>query len=110
MYPEATTRFHPTFLYEIIANLLIAGLLIWLGRKFQDKLKPWTIFYIWLSAEGVKRFFIEYFRPDQPRIPGTDFSYSRLAAVLMAVIGALLLLVRYEKISLPLLTPWTQQI
>lgn len=105
LYPEATTRFHPTFFYEIIANLLIAGLLIWLGRKYKDKLKPLAVFYIWMISEGVKRFFIEYFRPDQPRIPGTDFSYSSLAAVLLAVIGTLMLLVRYEKISLPFLSP-----
>lgn len=105
LYPEATTRFHPTFFYEIIANVLIALFLIWLVRKYQDKLKPWAVFYIWMISEGVKRFAIEYFRPDQPRIPGTDFSYSRLAALLLAVIGTLFLLVRYEKISLPFLSP-----
>ncbi len=105
LYPEATTRFHPTFLYEIIANVLIVAVLLWLVNKYQDKLKPWTIFYAWMASEGVKRFFIEFFRPDQPRSPGTDFSYSRLVAVLLALIGTLLLLVRYEKIKLPFLSP-----
>jgi phosphatidylglycerol:prolipoprotein diacylglycerol transferase len=105
LYPEATTRFHPTFFYEIIANVLIAIVLLWLVNKYQDKLKPWTVFYAWMAAEGVKRFFIEFFRPDQPRIPGTGFSYSHVVAVLLAVIGTLLLLVRYEKIKLPFLSP-----
>jgi hypothetical protein len=44
---------------------------------------------------------IESFRPDQPVIPGTALSYSRLIAGLMALAGFLWLLVRYEKVKLP---------
>ena len=104
-FPEATTRFHPAFAYEMIWNLLAAGLIIWLTRKFVDKMKPGTAFYMWLLLEGVGRFFIEYFRPDQPRLGDTDISFSRIVATLMALAGAFLLLVRYEKIRLPFLSP-----
>jgi phosphatidylglycerol:prolipoprotein diacylglycerol transferase len=104
-FPVETTRFHPTFFYESIWNLLAAFLIIWLVRKFVDKIKPGTAFYLWLVLEGVGRFWLEFFRPDQPRIPGTDLSYSRLIALLMAVVGGLLLMVRYEKIKLPFLSP-----
>jgi prolipoprotein diacylglyceryltransferase len=58
-----------------------------------------------MLLEGVGRFWLEYFRPDQPVVPGTAISYSRIVATLLAVIGALLLLVRYEKIRLPFLSP-----
>jgi phosphatidylglycerol:prolipoprotein diacylglycerol transferase len=104
-FPEATTRFHPTFAYEMIWNLLAAGLIIWLTRRFKDKMKPGAAFYTWMVLEGVGRFFIEYFRPDQPRFGDTDISFSRIAAVLLVVIGGLLLLIRFEKLRFPSLSP-----
>jgi phosphatidylglycerol:prolipoprotein diacylglycerol transferase len=104
-FPEATTRFHPTFAYEMIWNLLAAGLIIWLTRKFKDKMKPGAAFYTWMVLEGAGRFFIEYFRPDQPRLGDTDISFSRIAAVALVVIGGLLLLIRFEKIRFPSLSP-----
>jgi phosphatidylglycerol:prolipoprotein diacylglycerol transferase len=104
-FPVETTRFHPTFFYESLWNILAAILIIWLVRKFGERLKPGTTFYLWLLLAGIGRVWLEFFRPDQPRIPGTDLSYSRLIALLMAVVGGLLLLVRYEKIRLPFLSP-----
>lgn len=104
-FPVETTRFHPTFFYESLWNILAAILIIWLVRKFGERLKPGTAFYLWLLLAGIGRVWLEFFRPDQPRIPGTDLSYSRLVALLMAVVGGLLLLVRYEKIRLPFLSP-----
>ena len=87
-FPVATTRFHPTFAYEIVWNLLAAALLLWVARRFADRIKPGAIFAGWLALEGLGRFLLEWFRPDQPRIPGTDISYSRVVAGLMAVAGA----------------------
>lgn len=104
-FPEATTRFHPTFAYEMIWNLIMAGLIIWLTRRFADKIKPGTAFFMWMVAAGVGRFWLEFFRPDQPRIPGTAISYSSLIALLLAVIGGLLLLVRFGKLKLSFLKP-----
>lgn len=99
-YPVETTRFHPTFFYESLWNLVMAGLIIWIVSRYMDKLKPGATFYMWLIAAGVGRFWLEYFRPDQPRIPGTDLSYSRLIAILMALAGIILLLDRLGKIKL----------
>ena len=76
LYPEETTRFHPTFAYEIVWNLLAAGLLIWVANRYADRLKPGTIFMGWLVLAGTGRFLVEAFRPDQPLIPGTGLSYS----------------------------------
>lgn len=100
-YPVETTRFHPTFAYEMIWNLIAGGLILWVTRKYQDKIKPGTAFAMWLVLAGVGRFLIETFRPDQPTIPGTGLSYSRLVASLMAIIGTLWLLIRYKKINIP---------
>lgn len=44
----------------------------------------------------VGRVHIETFRPDQPRIPGTGLSWSRLNYAIMAVTGPFWLLVTLE--------------
>ncbi len=105
LYPEETTRFHPTFAYEMVWNFLAAGLILWLVRRYEDKVKPGTAFASWLLLAGIGRVIIEAFRPDQPRIPGTDLSWSRLIYAIMGVIGLLWLLIRYEIIKLPFLSP-----
>jgi phosphatidylglycerol:prolipoprotein diacylglycerol transferase len=105
LYPEASTRFHPTFAYEMVWNFLAAGLLIWLSRRFKEKIKPGAMIAGWLVLAGIGRVIIESFRPDQPRIPGSDLSYSRLIAIVMALGGIFWLLVRYEIIRLPFLSP-----
>jgi len=104
-FPVETTRFHPTFAYEMIWNILAAVLLLWAARRFAKKLKPGALFAGWLILEGVGRVWLEWFRPDQPRLAGTGISYSRIVAALMAVAGGIWLLIRYEVIQLPFLSP-----
>ncbi|MBC8504909.1 MAG: prolipoprotein diacylglyceryl transferase [Anaerolineales bacterium] len=105
LYPEETTRFHPTFAYEMVWNLLAAGVIMWFVRRYEEKIKPGTAFAGWLLLAGIGRVIIETFRPDQPRIPGTDMSWSRLIYALLAIVGLFWLLVRYEIIKLPFLSP-----
>ncbi|MCW5877170.1 MAG: prolipoprotein diacylglyceryl transferase [Anaerolineales bacterium] len=100
-YPEESTRFHPTFAYEAIWNLIGAGLMLWLGKRFAKQLKPGVMFGVWMVWAGLGRFWVEVFRPDQPRIPGTDLSYSRLFAGLFALAGMLYILARNGKIKIP---------
>lgn len=104
-YPVETTRFHPAFAYEILWNLLAAGILMWLALEFKKRIKPGSIFAGWLVLEGVGREIIEFFRPDQPRIPGTDISITRIAAGVMIIAGIIALLIQYEIIHLPFLKP-----
>jgi phosphatidylglycerol:prolipoprotein diacylglycerol transferase len=104
-FPEETTRFHPAFAYEMILNFIAGGLLLWLGRRFPKKMKPGALFAAWLVLAGVGREIIEFFRPDQPRVPGTDISYSRVVAGLMIIIGVVWLLIRYEVIRLSFVSP-----
>jgi phosphatidylglycerol:prolipoprotein diacylglycerol transferase len=108
-YPVDTTRFHPTFAYEMLWNFLAAGLLLWLSRRYKDQLKPGALFAGWLVLAGVGRVIIELFRPDQPRIAGLGFSYSSLFAALMAIAGAILLMVRYKAINLKFAENWEEE-
>ena len=102
-FPEST-RFHPTFAYEMVWNLLAAGLLLWVSRRYQKQLKPGMVFAGWMVLAGIGRFIIEFFRPDQPRIPGMPFTYSAVVSLLMALVGGLWLLARAGKLKLPLLS------
>ena len=108
LFPEST-RFHPAFAYEMIWNFLTAGTLLWVARRFPEKFKPGAMFSWWLVLSGIGRVIIEAFRPDQPRIPGTDLSYSRLIAGIMAVAGVLMLLVRYGYIRLKFAENWEDE-
>jgi phosphatidylglycerol:prolipoprotein diacylglycerol transferase len=108
MFPEST-RFHPAFAYEMVWNFVTAGTLLWVARRFPEKFKPGAMFSWWLVLSGVGRFIIEAFRPDQPRIPGTDLSYSRLIAGLIALVGVFMLLVRYSYIHLKFAANWEEE-
>lgn len=98
-YPLDTTRFHPTFAYEMIWNIITGGLMLWMARKYDKKLKPSAMFAIWLVLAGVGRIIIETWRPDQPTFPGTGLSYTRFVAILMTVAGILVLLYLYKVIK-----------
>jgi len=102
-FPLNSTRFHPTFAYEMLWNVFAAELLILISRQYEDKIRPGVIFYGWLALSGIGRIIIEFWRPDQPRIPGTDFSYTRLVAVFMAVFGIILMLDKLNVIRIPFL-------
>ncbi|HUF37209.1 MAG TPA: prolipoprotein diacylglyceryl transferase [Anaerolineales bacterium] len=104
-FPVETTRFHPTFAYEMAWNLVAGGLLLYFSRRFPDKFKPGAVFAAWLVLAGLGRFIVEFFRPDQPRIPGTLVSYSQAISGLMAVAGTAWLLVRTGKIQLSFWKP-----
>lgn len=104
-----TTRFHPTFAYEMLWNFAAAGLLLWLGRRYEKELRPGTLFAGWLVLAGIGRTWIELFRPDQPKIGDSIISYSMIGAALMAVAGAILLLARYKAINLQAAEGWEEE-
>ncbi|HLO31212.1 MAG TPA: prolipoprotein diacylglyceryl transferase [Anaerolineales bacterium] len=110
LFPVDTTRFHPTFAYELLWNFATAGLLLWLSRRYEKQIKPGTIFAGWLIAAGFGRTWIEiFFRPDQPKIPGLGISYSSIFAALMAIGGIVLLLARYKAINLKFAETWEEE-
>ena len=109
LFPVETTRFHPTFAYEMLWNFAAAGLLLWLSRRYKEDLKPGALFAGWLVLAGVGRVIIEFFRPDQPKIPGLGISYSSIVAALMAITGAVMLMARYKAINLRFAEDWEEE-
>jgi phosphatidylglycerol:prolipoprotein diacylglycerol transferase len=109
LFPVETTRFHPTFAYEMIWNFLAALLLIWYSRHYKERMKPGAAFGAWLVLAGIGRAFIELFRPDQPLIPGTKITYSMAVSILMAILGVLMLLVHYGKLKFAFAENWEEE-
>jgi phosphatidylglycerol:prolipoprotein diacylglycerol transferase len=63
-YPRDTTLFHPTFLYESVWNIVGFGLLIWIERRFGDRLRPGDMALGYAIVYGAGRFWIEGLRTD----------------------------------------------
>ncbi|HNN12774.1 MAG TPA: prolipoprotein diacylglyceryl transferase [Anaerolineales bacterium] len=93
-FPVETTRFHPTFAYEMILNTLAFLFMLWYARRYQNRIKAGELFSLWLIFAGFMRTFIEFFRPDQPRIGDTFISYTMAISFLMGVSGVILYLAR----------------
>lgn len=60
-FADATT-FHPTFAYEAIWNLGLAGLLVYIGRRF--RLRDGTLFALYVAGYGAGRMWVESLRVD----------------------------------------------
>lgn len=59
---EAQTTFHPTFLYESMWNLGLAGLVIWAGGRF--RMTGAQLFAVYVMGYTAGRSWIEYLRID----------------------------------------------
>ena len=101
-FPLSTTRFHPTFAYEMLWNFVFFGLIIYISRKFAGNMKPGSLFFLWLIFAGLGRFLIEFFRPDQPHLGGSWISTTQVISFLMLISGVVLYAYRSGRIKLPL--------
>ncbi len=57
-------RFHPTFLYESLWDLLSFGILFILSRKAKERLLEGDLIFLWGILYSLGRFFVEFQRPD----------------------------------------------
>lgn len=76
----AESTFHPVFLYEIVWDLALAGLLVWLGRRFA--IRPPGLFALYVGGYAAFRIAIETIRVD----PAQVFFGLRLNLYVMAVV------------------------
>lgn len=61
-YPEATTGFQPLFLYESLSGVLGAVTLLWVARRWGDRLRPGELFLGWLIWYSLVRIGLETLR------------------------------------------------
>ncbi len=81
--------YHPLFLYESLWNLLNMGVLLYLSRKWQDRLRPGDIFLVYLIVYPVGRFFLEFLRLDPAEVGGLDVNQMLMAVVALTAAAAL---------------------
>jgi prolipoprotein diacylglyceryl transferase len=82
---EQYATFHPTFLYEIIWNLSLAGALVWLGHR--RAIRPPGLFALYVSGYSFGRIFEELLRVDPAHhILGLRLNF--FVAVLLCALGA----------------------
>jgi phosphatidylglycerol:prolipoprotein diacylglycerol transferase len=82
--------YHTLFLYESIWNLLNMAALLYIGKRWGDRLKPGDIFLCYLIGYPVGRFFLEFLRLDASQIGGVNANQTFMAVVALAAVGLLI--------------------
>lgn len=78
---EVIASVQPTFLYEMVWNLLIVAVLVWADRRF--RLGGGRVFMLYVAGYTLGRFFIENLRSDPAT---TVFGDIRINVVVSAVV------------------------
>lgn len=86
--------YHPLFLYESIWNLGNMFLMLWISRRYADRLKSGDIFLIYLIVYPVGRFLLDFLRLDASIVAGLNINQSVMAVV--AVCAAFALVMRHR--------------
>lgn len=98
---ETVETYHPLFLYESLLNILVAGILLLVGRKYKNKLFKGDIFFLYLVLYPVIRFGLEFLRLDPSPVAGLNINQTFMAVV--AIAASVLLILRHtiwaEKIA-----------
>ena len=94
-----TTRFHPTFFYEAAWNLVGFGLLLWVSRRFKDRLLPGDVMLLYAIWYPAGRFWVEMFRPDAWKLGVGTLTTAQFISLLSIVTAVVLLVVRHRRRS-----------
>lgn len=87
--------FHPTFLYESLWNLLVFLALLWIARRYAERLKAGDMVLIYVSLYSVGRFFVESLRIDPAFIIGDSIRGNLFVSSVLALGFALIFFLRH---------------
>jgi len=87
--------YHPLFLYESLWSLVIVGILLWLPRRYQDRLISGDLFLIYLILYPTGRFLLEFLRLETSYVAGVNINQLLMAVV--AILAAAALIWRHYK-------------
>jgi len=96
--PEET-RFHPTFLYESMGNLLVFFALSYVATNWGRHTRNGDIALLYLIAYPLVRFFAEIQRPDAWIAGGSGIPAAQLVSLGMMFVAALWILWRHGTIQ-----------
>jgi prolipoprotein diacylglyceryl transferase len=89
------TSFHPTFLYESLWDVLVCLALLWVARRFSERLKDGDVFVLYVSLYSVGRFLIETLRIDAAFVVGSSIRGNLFVSGVLALGFALVLVLRH---------------
>jgi len=90
------TRFHPTFFYEALWNVVGFVVLMTVGRRWAGRLREGDLFLGYLIWYPLGRIMVEMFRPDAwvSGLPG--LATAQLVSLALIVIGVVGLILRHR--------------
>jgi phosphatidylglycerol---prolipoprotein diacylglyceryl transferase len=97
-YADATS-FHPTFLYEALWDVLVCLVVLWVARRFSERLKAGDVFTVYVFLYSVGRLLVETLRVDQAFMIGDSVRGNLFVSGALTLGFALLLLVRHSRSS-----------
>lgn len=87
--------YHPLFLYESLWNFANVFFLLWVDRRFSNRLKPGDLFLIYLITYPVGRFLFEFLRLDASQLGGINANQTFMAII--ALLSATVLILRHRQ-------------
>lgn len=90
---ETVERYHPLFLYESLLTLLGGLLLLYIARKYKDKLFIGDLFLMYLVYYPFIRFGLEFIRLD-PSAVGT-ININQTVMLIVGILALLILVLRH---------------
>ncbi len=81
--------YHPIFLYESLWSLASVFFLLWLARKYQDRLKPGDVFLTYLITYPVIRILLDFIRLDASQVAGINANQTFMIIILVAAVSLL---------------------
>jgi phosphatidylglycerol:prolipoprotein diacylglycerol transferase len=89
--------YHPLFLYESLWNFANLIFLLWLSRRYADRLKSGDLLLVYMIVYPVGRFLLEFIRVDSAMTLGININQAIMAVV--AFLSAGLLYWRHRKVA-----------
>jgi phosphatidylglycerol:prolipoprotein diacylglycerol transferase len=87
--------FHPLFLYESLWNLANMFFLLWVFRRFEDRLKQGDLFFAYLIVYPLGRFLLEFIRLDY--VPLFAINLNQLIMLLVVIFSGVMLFRRHRR-------------
>lgn len=101
------THYHPIFLYESLWNLASVFVLLWLARKFANRLRAGDLFLCYLISYPFIRFLLDFLRLDASEVAGVNANQTVMAVVMVLAGLALFLRHRFTPPEEPAADPET---
>jgi phosphatidylglycerol:prolipoprotein diacylglycerol transferase len=88
-------RFHPTFFYEFLWNMMVFAVLMVVGRRYGDRLLKGDILLLYAILYPLGRFFVEFQRPDAWTVGG--FAMAQILALVSIVVSGAIMVYRHRR-------------